>query len=51
MKTGSGSHDYKLLKRGVICKILYGNWVVVIQILTFRHYFLVMVDYVISESH
>ena len=37
VKTGSGSHNYKLLKRGggVICKILYGNWLAVIQIFIF----------------
>ena len=36
MKTGSGSYNYKLLKRGgVICKIPYGNWLAVIQIFIF----------------
>ena len=37
LKTGSGSYNYKLLKRGggVICKIPYGNWLAVIQIFIF----------------
>ena len=46
MKTGSGSHNYKLLKRGGS----FAKFSMETGLLLFK-YFLVMVDYLVSESH
>lgn len=46
VKTGSGSHNYKLLKRGGS----FAKFSMETGLLLFK-YFLVMVDYLVSESH
>ena len=46
MKTGSGSHNYKLLKRGGGS---FAKFSMETGLLLFK-YFLVMVDYFVSES-
>lgn len=51
VKTGSGSHNINSLKGEIICKILYGNWLAVIQIFIFSAKRFVMVNYFVSESH
>ena len=48
MKTGSGSHNYKLLKRGGGGS--FAKFSMETGLLLFK-YFLVMVDYFVSESH
>ena len=51
MKTGSGSHDYNFLKGGSFAKFCMETGLLLFKYLLLVHYFLVMVDYVISESH
>ena len=58
MKTGSESHNYKLPKRGIICNLhlkicifCMETGLLLFKYLLLVHYFLVMVDYLISDSH
>ena len=53
MKTGSGSYNYKLLKRGggSFAKFPMETGLLLFRYLFLVHNFLVMVDYFVSESH
>lgn len=52
MKTGSGSYNYKLLKRGgSFAKFPMETGLLLFKYLFLVHNFLVMVDYFVSESH
>lgn len=55
MKTGSGSYNYKLLKRGggggSFAKFPVETGLLLFKYLFLVHNFLVMVDYFVSESH
>ena len=54
MKTGSGSYNYKLLKRGgggAFAKFPMETGLLLFKYLFLVHNFLVMVDYFVSESH
>ena len=53
LKTGSGSHNHKLLKEGggSFAKFSMETGLLLFKYLFLVHNFLVMVDYFVSESH